>query len=180
VGCVAERLETERLILRPWQEEDAEAAMSVYGEETVSRWLSPAMGRVPDSNAMRQLLQRWITEEAGLDSPAGRWAIELREDERLIGGAVLLPLPPDNVDLEMGWQLAPQAWGHGYAAEAGRAVARWAFTEGFDEIMAVARVANERAAATARRIGMQWVGETEKYYDLRLQVFRLRPADLDP
>ncbi|GFJ95034.1 hypothetical protein [Phytohabitans rumicis] len=33
--------------------------------------------------------------------------------------------------------------------------------------------------ATARRIGMQWVGETEKYYGLRLQVFRLRPADLE-
>jgi hypothetical protein len=33
--------------------------------------------------------------------------------------------------------------------------------------------------ATARRIGMEWVDETEKYYGLRLQVFRIRPADLD-
>ena len=48
-----------------------------------------------------------------------------------------------------------------------------------DEVVAVARVTNARAAATARRIGMQWVGETEKYYGLRLQVFRLRPTDLD-
>jgi len=79
----------------------------------------------------------------------------------------------------MGWQLNPQTWGRGYATEAGRAVARWAFAEGFDEVVAVARVTNARAAATARRIGMEWVGETEKYYGLRLQVFRLRPADLD-
>lgn len=36
---------------------------------------------------------------------------------------MLLPLPPGNEDLEMGWQLDPAVWGHGYAAEAGRAVA---------------------------------------------------------
>ena len=176
---MAPLLETERLILRPWQEEDAEAALAVYGEAGVARWLSPAMDRVPNGNAMRLILQQWIAEDARLVSPAGRWAIELREDHRVVGGAILLPLPPDNEDLEMGWQLNPEVWGRGYATEAGRAVARWAFAEGFDEVVAVARVANARAGATARRIGMEWVGETEKYYGLRLQVFRLRPADLD-
>ena len=40
------------------------------------------------------------------------------------------------------------------------------------------RPANERAEKLARRLGMEWVGETNKYYDLRLQVFRLRPSDL--
>jgi RimJ/RimL family protein N-acetyltransferase len=175
---VPERLETERLILRPWREEDAEEALAVYGETGVARWLSPAMDRVPDVHAMRLVLQQWIAEDARLVSPAGRWAIELRDEHRLVGGAVLLPLPPGNDDLEMGWQLSPQVWGHGYATEAGRALARWAFAEGFDEVLAVARVTNSRAAATAQRIGMEWVGETEKYYGLRLQVFRLRPGDL--
>jgi RimJ/RimL family protein N-acetyltransferase len=44
----------------------------------------------------------------------------------------------------------------------------------------VVRPANRRAEATVRRLGMEWVGETDKYYDLRLQVYRLRPADLQP
>jgi RimJ/RimL family protein N-acetyltransferase len=167
------------LILRPWREDDAEAALDIYGEEGVARWLNPAMDRVADKDAMRLVLQQWIAEDARLDPPAGRWAVELRDDHRLIGGAVLLPLPPDNDDLEMGWQLSPRAWGHGYATEAGRALARWAFDQGFDEVLAVARVTNARANATARRIGMEWVGETEKYYGMRLQVFRVRPADLD-
>jgi RimJ/RimL family protein N-acetyltransferase len=98
----------------------------------------------------------------------------------------------------MGWQLHPAAWagdtrprqdgrsrggrsagGRGYATEAGRALARWAFGRGAGEVFAVVRPANKRAEATVRRIGMDWVGETGKYYDLRLQVFRLRPADLD-
>ena len=42
----------------------------------------------------------------------------------------------------------------------------------------LARPANERAEAAARRLGMTWVGETDKYYDLRLNVYRIRTADL--
>lgn len=179
VGLMVEQLTTERLVLRPWLLDDAEAALGIYGEAGVARWLSPAMDTVSDLSAMRLVLQQWIAEAERLISPAGRWAIERQEDKRVIGGAVLLPLPPGAEDLEMGWQLHPEVWGRGYATEAGRRVAHWAFDEGFDEILAVARPTNSRAGATARRIGMEWVGETEKYYGLRLQVFRLRPADLD-
>jgi RimJ/RimL family protein N-acetyltransferase len=178
VSFVADEISTHRLVLRPWRIEDAESALPIYGEAEVSRWLSPAMDSVADLAAMRLVLQQWTAEHARLTSPAGRWAIERRDDHRLVGGAILLPLPPDLVDLEMGWQLRPDAWGHGYATEAGRALARWAFGQGLDEVLAVSRPANTRAAATARRIGMEWVGETEKYYDLRLHVFRVRPGDL--
>jgi RimJ/RimL family protein N-acetyltransferase len=178
VENVAGQLVTQRLTLRPWRVDDADEALAVYGAAAVARWLSPAMDSVPDVEAMRLVLQQWIAEAERLPDPAGRWAVELRPEGRLIGGAVLLPLPPGGEDLEMGWQLRPEEWGRGYAAEAGRAVARWAFDEGYDEILAVARPGNTRAQATARRIGMEWVGETEKYYGLRLQVFRLRPADL--
>jgi RimJ/RimL family protein N-acetyltransferase len=58
------------------------------------------------------------------------------------------------------------------------AMARWAFTQGIDQVIALVRPANTRAAATVRRIGMEWVGETEKYHHLRLQEYRLTPADL--
>jgi RimJ/RimL family protein N-acetyltransferase len=175
---MAQELRTDRLLLRSWQEDDAEAALDVYGVEEVARWLSPAMDQAPDEAAMRLLLQQWAAEDARLVPPSGRWAIELRAEKRVIGGAVLLPLPPGDEDLEMGWQLNPNAWGHGYATEIGLALARWAFSQGIDEVLAVVRPANTRAEAAARRIGMEWVGETEKYYDLRLQVYRLRPADL--
>lgn len=173
------QLDTERLVLRPWRIEDAEAALGIFGAPGVARWLSPAMDRVGDVNAMRLVLQQWIGEAARLVPPAGRWAIELREDHRLVGGGILLPLPPRGDDLEMGWQLHPEVWGQGYATEAGGALARWAFDQGADEVLAVVRPANTRASGTARRIGMEWVGETEKYYDMRLQVFRLRPGDFE-
>jgi RimJ/RimL family protein N-acetyltransferase len=174
---MAQRLLTERLVLRPWNVNDAAAGLGTYGDAEVARWLAPAMDRVHDPAAMRLVLQQWVTEDARMLAPAGRWAIELRQDGRLIGGATLLPLLPDD-EFEIGWQLHPEAWGHGYAAETGLALARWAFEQGIEQVIAVVRPANTRAAATVRRIGMEWVGETEKYHNLRLQQFRLRPADL--
>ncbi|KAA2252678.1 GNAT family N-acetyltransferase [Solihabitans fulvus] len=177
---MTEQLVTDRLLLRPWHVDDAGAALEVYGDGQVSRWLSPAMDQVGDLAAMRLLIQHWIAEDARMIPPAARWAVQRKEDGRLIGGAVLLPLPPRGDDLEVGWQLHREVWGHGYATEATQAIARWAFTQEVDEIFAVVRPSNTRAAATVRRTGMEWVGETDKYYDLRLQVFRLRPADILP
>jgi RimJ/RimL family protein N-acetyltransferase len=174
-----ERLVTDRLILRGWQIDDAPAALAIYGHADVARWLSPVMDRVPDLVAMRLLLQQWIAETARMPPPAGRWAIQRRGDGRVIGGAIVLPLPPGNEDLEIGWQLRPDAWGYGYASEATYALADWAFRNDIDELFAVVRPGNTRAAATVRRNGMHWVGETSKYFGLTLQVFRLRPADLD-
>jgi RimJ/RimL family protein N-acetyltransferase len=177
VVVMAEILLTERLALRPWNADDAAAALGAYGDAEVARWLTPAMDKVQDPAAMRIVLQQWMAEDARMMTPAGRWAIEQRSDGRVIGGATLLPLAPDD-EFEIGWQLQPDVWGHGYATETGLALARWAFRQGIEQVIAVVRPANTRATATVRRIGMEWVGETEKYHHLRLQVFRLRPGDL--
>lgn len=175
---MAPTISTARLVLRGWQPEDAAAALEIYGQQDVARWLSPAMDRVSDVDSMGRLLQQWIDEDSSAVPPAGRWAMQHGRDGRVIGGVILLPLPPGDNDLEIGWQLRPDFWGQGYATEATHGVAGWAFTQEIDEIFAVVRPGNTRAAATARRNGMSWVGETDKYYRLTLQVYRLRPADL--
>ena len=174
---MAYRLDTDRLVLRGWDTGDAEAALGAYGDAGVARWLTPAMDKVGDLAAMRLLLQQWVAEDARMTTPAGRWAAELRGTGQVIGGATLLPLPPDE-EFEIGWQLRPQEWGQGYATEAGLALAQWAFGQGIEQVVALVRPANARAVATVRRIGMEWVGETEKYHGLRLQQYRLRPGDL--
>lgn len=172
-------LTTERLTLRPWRLEDAPAALEVYGHTEVTRWLSPEMDQVPDRAAMRLLLQQWAAESGRLPAPAGRWAVQRDSDGLVIGGAVLLPLPPGEEDLEIGWQLRPDTWGNGYATETTHALAAWAFSQDVHEVFAVVRPGNTRAATTVRNNGMHWVGETTKYYGIELQVFRLRRADLD-
>lgn len=176
---MAPKLSTDRLVIRGWQVDDAAAALQIYGHRDVARWLSPAMDRVTDEAAMRSVLEHWISQDEQMATPAGRWAIENAADHSVIGGVVLLPLPPGNNDLEIGWQLRPDVWGQGFATEATHAVAGWAFHQTAEEVFAVVRPGNARAAATAKRNGMSWVGETDKYYDLTLQVYRLRPADLD-
>lgn len=172
------QLTTTRLVLRAWRLEDAPAALRIYGSTDVARWLSPAMDRVTDLDAMRAVLESWTNEDYRTPIPTGRWAMERRSDGQVIGGVVLLPLPPRGDDLEIGWQLLPDAWGNGYATESTHSVAGWAFGQELDELFAVVRPGNARAAAVARRNGMEWVGETDKYFDLTLQVYRLRPADL--
>ena len=170
-------LTTERLTLRTWRVDDAPAALETYGDPGVAARLIPAMDQVGDLAAMRVLIQQWTAEDARLPVPAGRWAIE--HDGHVIGGAFLLPLPPGDEDLEIGWHLAPSALAGGYADEAMFALASWAFGHDVDEVFAVVRPENTHTTATARQNGMHWVGETTKYFGLELQVFRLRQADLD-
>jgi RimJ/RimL family protein N-acetyltransferase len=175
---VADLLRTERLIIRDWREDDAEAAFAVYGRPEVARWLTPAIERVGDLGDMQKLLQRWIAETGDSEAGLGHWAVILAETGGVIGGVSLHPLPVGEQDIEIGWQVAPEFWNLGYGSEAGREVIRRAFTLDIDEVFALARPANERAEAAARRLGMTWVGETDKYYDLRLNVYRIRASDL--
>jgi len=180
VTIVGSTITTPRLRLRPWTEDDAPGALHIYGSAEVSRWLAPAMDRIIDLEQMRAVIAGWIaTPPRPGGRPSGRWTIEETESGRVAGSGQILPLPPEGDDLELGYQLAPWAWGRGFATEAGHALAHYAFVNGEEEVFAVVRPRNDRGAHAARRIGMEWVGETDKYYHLRLQVFRLRKADLD-
>ena len=112
-----DELITKRLRLRPWTGDDVDAALAIFGQREVARWLTPAMPRVAHRDEMRQLLARWITEHDEAGRPLGHWAIEILDSGLVIGAVALLPLPPGCTDLEIGWQVTPAAWGHGYGAE---------------------------------------------------------------
>ena len=171
-------LKTERLVLGPWTPEDASAGLTIFGSDEVTHWLTPAMEPVHDDVGMLAALERWAMEDADAEPPVGHWAVRRDEDNVLVGSITLRRMPPFQEDLELAWQFSPSYWRNGYATEAAQAVAAWAFEGSAHELFAVMRPANERAEKVARRLGMQWVGETNKYYDLRLQVYRLRPTDL--
>lgn len=171
-------LRTARLDLVPWTPEQAAEALPIYGRAEVARWLTPAMQPVGDEEEMRQAIERWIATDDEDTPPTGHWAVRLRSEGVVVGSIALRRLPPAHEDLELAWQFAPEHWGHGYATEAAYAVARWGFERSAHELYAVARPGNERATRLAERLGMAWVGETDKYYGLRLQVFRVRPPEL--
>jgi len=175
-------ISTSRVVLRPWAARDAADALSVYGSPAVAHWLEPELSRVPNPDAMVDILRSWIDESALALPPVGRWALTLAstpQRREVIGGAALLPFGPDGQDLQVALQLQPTRWGQGMATEAGHALAHYAFAHGASELFAVVRPRNRRAASVAERIGMEWVGETDKYYARELQVYRLLRADLD-
>jgi RimJ/RimL family protein N-acetyltransferase len=175
-------IRTPRLVLRPWTDQDVTDALSIYGNCAVAHWLEPQMSLVPDTASMADILDGWISENENAVPPVGRWAISLPTfsgGREVVGGAALLPFGPAGEDLQVAWQLQPTRWGEGLATEAGHALAHYAFAHGAAEIFAVVRPHNRRAAALAGRVGMEWVGETDKYDDLELQVYRLLQADLD-
>ncbi|MBO0822385.1 MAG: GNAT family N-acetyltransferase, partial [Actinobacteria bacterium] len=86
---MAPQILTDRLLLRPWRTNDARAALASYGDKEVARWLTPAMDQVPDEAAMGRVLEHWIADNGQMLTPAGRWAVELRSDSSVVGGATL-------------------------------------------------------------------------------------------
>lgn len=174
---MAELLRTHRLLVRDWSSADAEAALKLYGHDTVLKWLHQP-DRAADADSMHGVLQGWVAEQREMAPGTGRWALVLLDGGALVGGVSLLPMPVPEADVEIEYELAPEYWGRGYITEAARALARWAFDHSLVELFALVTRDNVRAAATARRIGMEWVGESDKYHGTHLQVFRLRPDDL--
>jgi RimJ/RimL family protein N-acetyltransferase len=172
-------LVTGRLRLRHWRETDVDAALAIYGVADPTGWHTPITHKTGDRPAMRSVLIMWEENQPRLPVPQGRWAAERRDDSTVVGGLAIRPLPPDREDLEISFQLDPAHWGHGYASESARALLSWALTQDVDELFGVVTPENKRAIETMKRLGMNWVGETTKYYDNHtLLVYRIRLSEL--
>ncbi len=168
-------LGTDRLIARPWtlDEADLAAAYDIYSRPEVARWI----GAPVEPAEIRLRIEHWA--QPTTDPTYGVWAIEERsEPGRPVGSVLLRPLPTDDEDVEVAWHLHPRVWGRGYATEIGRAAAGRAFETGIEEVFAIVRPGNQRSSAVARRLGMEYVGRTDKYYGLHAELYRLRPGDL--
>ena len=162
-------LRTERLLLRPWTHSPADLARltDLYGRDEVTRWLG---GRPTITPA--ELVERWrLVHE--LDARHGCWAIDPLDGGPPAGTVLLKPLPDGVGEVEVGWHLHPDSWGHGYATEAARAVIQRGFEAGLPEVYAVVRPGTERSLAVCRRLGMAPLGRMTRWYDVELEAFRL-------
>jgi RimJ/RimL family protein N-acetyltransferase len=171
-----EELRTARLRLRAWttSADDLARLTDVYSREEVSRWLGG-----PPSVPMAELVARWAAVH-DLDPRFGCWAIERaggaagRDGPAPVAGTVLFkPLPNGVGEVEVGWHLHPDSWGHGYATEAATAVIERGFQAGLPEVYAVVRPGNEASLAVCRRLGMAPLGRFRRWYDVELEAFRL-------
>ena len=168
-------IETPRTRIRTWRSDEADRFFDIYSRWEVARWLGAQPRALEDRAEAVDRIARWAALDA--ENPGeGRWAIERREDSRVLGTVILVRLPGVEGEHEVGWHLHPDAWGHGYATEAAGAVLDQAFADGHDEVFAVVRPDNTASLAVAHRLGMAALGRTRRYYDSELELFRATPC----
>jgi RimJ/RimL family protein N-acetyltransferase len=163
--------ETGRVLIRDWRPDEEDRFFDIYRRWEVSRWLGAAPAAMQDRDEARARIARWAELNAADDS-LGRWAIERRDDGAVAGTVLLVRLPDGDGELEVGWHLHPDSWGHGYATEAAAAVLARAFAGGVPEVFAVVRPDNAASLAVCRRLGMEPLGRTDRYYQAELELFR--------
>jgi RimJ/RimL family protein N-acetyltransferase len=123
----------------------------------------------------RSTIERWAALN-GQGPIAGRWAVERRSDGVVAGTVILVPLPDGDGEFEVGWHFHPDSWGQGLATEAADAALSWAWQHGLGEVYAVVRPDNTKSLAVCRRLGMEALGRTSKYYETELELFSARPG----
>lgn len=146
-------LETPRLFLRRWRDEDRSPFADLNADPVVMEHF-PA----PLSPAESDALVDRIT--AGLEARGwGLWAVEVRETGAFIGFVGLNPATfdaPFTPAVEVGWRLAHDAWGRGYATEGARAALDVGFDQnGLDEIVSFTTHGNVRSRRVMERLGMR-------------------------
>jgi RimJ/RimL family protein N-acetyltransferase len=153
---IVPEIETERLRLRGFREEDLDELAIISSDPEVTKWVGDEDGlsREDTWRRMAYFVGHW--ELRGF----GQWALIERETGKLVGRAGLLQ-PDGWPGLEVGWLVAREHWGRGFAPEAGRASMEWAREElGADHIISLIEDANERSARVAEKLGMTVEGRT--------------------
>lgn len=166
---------TERLIVRPWRrtDEDIDRIYDIYSRWEVARWLGATPRAMTERGEAEQAVDRWESRAAA-DPRLGVWAVQVRDTGVVAGSVLFVRLPNGDGEVEVGWHLHPDSWGHGYATEAAGAVVRNGFAHGIEEVYAVVRPGNDASMAVCRRLGMTPLGITTRWYGVECEAFLLK------
>jgi RimJ/RimL family protein N-acetyltransferase len=160
-------IETERLLLRPWRSDDIAPNTAMLSDPGTARFITP------DGKPVTTALGGWRNAAV----IAGHWALHgfgmFAVEEKSSGkyvGRVGPWCPPGWPGFEVGWGIAGESRGKGYAVEAARASIDWVFaTFEIDEIIHCIEPVNTASQAVARRLGASKWREAELFG---------KPADL--
>ena len=146
-------VETDRLILRTWRQEDAEVFAKINQNEKVIKYLAGPMSVKDCENFIIKANAHFEKNGFGL------WAATIKETGELIG-FVGLSIPDFESDftpcVEIGWRLASNHWGKGYATQAAKEVLKIGFEKfNLKEIVSFTTLENSRSMAVMERIGMK-------------------------
>ena len=146
-------IQTARLRLRPWCEEDKAPFRALNADPRVMAFF-PSLLSPSQSDALAERCQTFIEVQGW-----GFWAVECKATQAFLGFVGLHAQPdalPFSPCVEIGWRLAHQYWGRGYAIEAATGALRFGFDRlQLQEIVAFTAVGNVRSRAVMRRLGMR-------------------------
>ena len=147
-------IETERLVLRPFAVEDAEAMYNNWAsDDSVTRYLT--WPTHPNVEATRQCIEYWRST----NDPT--WCVVLKETGEPIGSISVVSVEGESVEVGYCYQRAQ--WGKGLAAEALRALINCLFhTFAVDEVTAKHDVNNPNSGRVMQKSGMRFVAICEK------------------
>ncbi len=172
---------TERLELRAWVGEDSATHLAIYSRWEVMQWLGADPKPLTTEEQSRSGIRRWATRRA---DPCGVWAVVPEDVGHPVGSALLVPLQDADgaptAEFEIGWHFHPDYWGRGYATESARALVDLAWASGLPEVWAVVHHGNDASVALTRRLGMEPMGITDRWYGVELDSFLIRNPHQGP
>jgi RimJ/RimL family protein N-acetyltransferase len=149
------------LLLRPFRDEDLPEWAELNTHPEVMRYL----GGEPLSRAETDAIAEGVNAQYDAEG-IGFLAIERRSDGALLGAGGLTRESWHPDDLEIGWRLARQYWGHGYASEAASSWLDYAFTDlDLPQVLSTTDTPNTNSIAVMKRLGMTFTENTQLVFD---------------
>ncbi|TWT27141.1 GNAT family N-acetyltransferase [Planomicrobium sp. CPCC 101110] len=147
-------IQTARLVMRPYQDEDFGFLCSLFSDPEVVRFIGNGQTRNKDG-AMEFLY--WIYRSYKTHPKLGLRVLVRKNDGKLIGHAGLVPQTVNGFEeLEIGYWIARDHWGQGYATEAAAALKEYGRRQlGKKRFVSLIQPANEASRKVAERIGME-------------------------
>jgi ribosomal-protein-alanine N-acetyltransferase len=145
-------IESERLRIRPWEPQDEPGFRAMTGDAEMMRYISG--GKVWSEERIAEFFARQMRHLASHGCCMG--ALTERQDGRLVGVCGLQPLGT-TADIEVGWWVAKERWGHGLATEAGAAALGFAWNAlGAPRVKAVAMADNAASLRVMEKLGLRY------------------------
>ena len=153
-------LETERLILRPWQPRDRSAFATINADPEVRKYYYPSVLDAGETEALIDEAAARLAQDG-----FGSLAVRRKADDVLIGGAGLSrpgPEVPGGYGIEIGWILGRPYWRQGFATEASLACLRFAWDElAVPDVIGYTSKINLPSQRAMEKIGMAHVGDAD-------------------